>query len=170
MGAPFRILLTKQTTFVRRLLRRPSIDSAIADINNMLAGRALREVTATHIEHVLDTHHLRPLRTEHRQRLERFYRDYLLFCLTDRRLSDDEVADLDHLRSILGLSTSTVDVIHRTVARQVYLRSVAEVLADGTIDEREREFLHKLRDHLAIPEAIAENIEEMKERQRKSRR
>jgi hypothetical protein len=46
---------------------------------------------------------------------------------------------------------------------------VSEVLADGTIDAREREFLAALRDQLGVPELIADNIEEMKARQYRSR-
>lgn len=104
-----------------------------------------------------------------RGELERSYREYMLFCLTDRRLSSEEVADLDHLRMLFRLDARTCEAIQRNVARQVYLRSVSDVLADGTIDAAEREFLHRLQEHLAIPESIADNILEVKEQQYRSR-
>jgi hypothetical protein len=43
------------------------------------------------------------------------------------------------------------------------------VLADGTIDENERDFLRRLQDHLAIPESVAENIVDIKQRQQRVR-
>ena len=61
------------------------------------------------------------------------------------------------LLHFVGLDEEIVDAIHRNVARQVYLRSVNEVLADGTIDAREREFLAMLRAQLGVPDSIASN-------------
>jgi hypothetical protein len=55
--------------------------------------------------------------------------------------------------------------IQRNVTRLVYLKSVSEVLADGTIDEQEREFLRKLQEQLDIPPADAENILAVRQRQ-----
>jgi hypothetical protein len=109
------------------------------------------------------------VRSLFRHELERLYREYLVYCLTDRRLSAEELADLEHLRSLFGLDAETVETVQRNVARQLYLKSVDEVLADGTIDPEEREFLLRQRTNLSIPEAIAENILDVKRRQREAR-
>jgi hypothetical protein len=108
----------------------------------------------------------RDFRTE----LEHLYRDYLLYCFTDHQLSDDELADLAHLESIFQLEPATCDVIHRHVARQLYFKSVSEVLADGTISADERAFLQQLQQQLGLPAALAENISDVRERQVNSAR
>jgi hypothetical protein len=59
-----------------------------------------------------------------------------------------------------------VDTIHRRVAREVYFRTIDEVVDDGTVDERERSFLIQLRAHLSIPDEMAEYMLEMKLRRR----
>jgi hypothetical protein len=164
MPPPFVEKRAVRLTVVERVMRRGSVDAAIVAINNLFAKSGVRTVRATDLDAVFTRY--RVAGADRRARhLERFYREYLLFCFSDRRLSEDELADLDHLRAILGLDSEVVDAIHRNVARQVYLRSVNDVLADGAIDAREREFLATLRDQLGVPEAIADNIEEMKERQ-----
>jgi hypothetical protein len=168
MPYPFVNRKVVRLTVVQRLTRRGSLDAAIVEINNLFARSGVRAVGTADIEEILARNHL-PSKDRHVRHFERFYREYLLFCLTDRRLSDDELADLAHLRSILAINPETVESIHRNIARQVYLRSVAEVLTDGTIDASERAFLARLRDQLGVPTSIAENIEEMKERQYRSR-
>ncbi|MGH7500611.1 MAG: hypothetical protein ACREL7_02525 [Longimicrobiales bacterium] len=168
MPTPFTEKRAIRPTVVQRLLHRASVDGAIVELNNLLARCGVREVRAADIGAIFLRHRVRPTHL-HPRHLERFYREYLLFCLADRRLSDDELADLEHLREILALDALAVDAIHRNVARQVYLRSVAEVLADGSIDVQERAFLSRLREQLGVPESIAENIEVMKERQYRNR-
>ena len=100
---------------------------------------------------------------------ERVYREFLRTCLVDHRLSAEELSDLEHLRSILQLDEARVSLIHRGVAREVYSRSVEEVVADGRVDEEERHFLTELRDRLEIPHPIAENILDVKARQQRAR-
>lgn len=168
MPSPFVEKRAVRLTVVERLMGRGSIDGAIVAINNLFAKSGVRAIHAEDVDAVFDRYRITGPDRRARN-LERFYREYLVFCLADRRLSDQELADLAHLREILRLDAETVDAIHRNVARQIYLRSVGEVLADGTIDAREREFLAALRDQLGVPDVIAENIEDMKERQYKSR-
>ena len=168
MPSPFVEKRAVRLTVVERLMRRGSVDAAVVAINNLFATSGIRAVSTEDVNAVFERFRVAGMDRRARN-VERFYRDYLIFCFADRRLSDEELADLEHLREILCLDADTVDAIHRNVARQVYLRSVSEVLADGAIDAREREFLAALRDQLGVPELIAENIREMKERQYRSR-
>ena len=163
LAGPFTEVQPTLATRVRRLLRRHTVDDAVLLINNRLASAGVRAITVVELERVRRTHRI--AEPEFRSRLEHFYRDYLVHCFEDAHLAEDEIRDLEHLRQTLGLAPETVDVIHRTVMRRVYARSVEQVLADGSIDERERAFLARLREHLALPAEIAENIEEIKERQ-----
>ena len=47
------------------------------------------------------------------------YRRYLAYCLEDRELSEEENADLEHLRSLLHLAMDDVVSVHDEVAREV---------------------------------------------------
>lgn len=158
----------RPTLFQRLLRRQPPGNALVAVLHSFEVAASPADVSSARMEQIAAEYGVDP-RIAFRSDLERMYREYLVHCLVDRRLSEDEVANLDHLRALFGLDANTCDAIHRNVARQIYLKSVAEVLADGTIDEDEREFLARLREQLAIPEAVAENIVDMKRRQYESR-
>lgn len=153
----------------RRLLRRRTPDDAVVEINNLFArAHTVRAITDMQITEVVHRYGIASAVQLPRDR-EHLYRDYLLYCLSDHHLTDEEVADLGHLKNLLRLDDQTVDLVHRRVAREVYSRSVDQVLADATVDADERQFLLRLRVHLSIPDAVAENIEEMKRRQQEAR-
>lgn len=168
-SSPFRQLERRKPTWSQRLFGRKPVQNAFVELLDTLRRAASpREVTADDVARIEAAYGI-DIRAMFRSELVQTYRDYMLFCLTDRRLSDDELADLAHLSKLFGFDAATCEAIHRNVARRVYLRSVNEVLADGTIDASEREFLRRLREHLEIPQSIADNILEVKERQYRSR-
>lgn len=86
------------------------------------------------------------------------YRRYLAYCLDDKVLTDEENADLVHLRSLLHLTRADVAAIHDDVARDVYGKAIEEVLEDLEIDEEEEAFLQRLRDDLHMPEKMADKL------------
>lgn len=165
-ATPFEIKPPTKTSFLQRLRHRKPVENAFVEVNNLLArvGR-VRSVSQDQLEAIARNYDI-DLNARFAGRLEKLYRDYLVFCLSDRRLTDEEVADLAHLQMILGLTSDCVDSIHRRVAREVYFRTIDEVLEDGTVDEQERAFLRQLRTHLSIPDEMAENMLEMKLRRR----
>jgi hypothetical protein len=154
------------------LLRRLHGDPLAAAHDEILSRLArctgVRAVPASEIEAIAQRYAV-PLDGELRMRTITLYRDFLHHCLADRRLSNEELADLEHLRCALRLDDSQIALTHRRVARVIYSRSVNEVLADATIDSEERAFLLSLRAVLGVPETVAENIEHVKVRQRGAR-
>jgi hypothetical protein len=167
--SPFHDIEPLRPTLLQRLLgRKPPANALATLIRRLRAASSPRAVSPSDVDAIGRDHGVN-VRKLFRQELEGLYREYLLHCLTDRRLSTEELADLEHLRSLFGLDAETVETVQRNVARQLYLKSVDEVLADGTIDPEEREFLLRQRTDLSIPEAIAENILDVKRRQRAAR-
>lgn len=88
----------------------------------------------------------------------RLYRRYLEHCFADKELSEQENAELEHLRALLCLSVQDVAPIHDQVAVEVYGEAVEEVLADFQLDDAEAAFLARLREQLSLPETEAERI------------
>jgi flavin-binding protein dodecin len=58
------------------------------------------------------------------------YRRYLAHCLEDKVLTEEENADLEHLRSLLHLDPGDVSAVHDEVAQEVYGKAIAEVLLE----------------------------------------
>jgi hypothetical protein len=166
--APFTERPTR-SRLIGRLLKRPRPADAFIEVNNLFARTAhVRGVTAADIEAIFERHAI-SWDTAPAAARNRIYRDYLYYCLADRHLTADELADLDHIRTLLRLESDAVDLVHRRVTREVYSRTVDVVLADATVDEEERRFLAQLRDNLRIPDHVADNILEVKQRQRSRR-
>jgi flavin-binding protein dodecin len=86
------------------------------------------------------------------------YRRYLAYCLEDKELSEEENADLQHLRFLLHLTMDNVAVVHDEVAREVYGKAIQEVLADLKLDPEEEAFLRRLRGELHLSEQVAAQL------------
>lgn len=168
LSEPFRTGSRRLRAVLKRIRRDPAT-GAFEDILAALSGAAgVREVTSARIRSITMTWRV-DLERDLRGRTIRFYRDFLRHCLEDHKLSNDELEDLAHLRRILRLDPHDVDLAHRRIAREVYSRSVDDLLTDATIDPGERAFLGTLREQLGISRSVADNIEAVRRLQRDAR-
>ena len=141
--------------------------SAIREIENILAeaGR-VSDVSAQQLAAVADANGVdiaKQLCTPRRS----LYRRYLEYCLVDFALSNEESADLAHLRAILHIDEQDAARIHDEVSRTVYGDAVDRVLTDYKLDSEEQEFLQRLRSDLDLPEKLADSL--MDERSKRAR-
>jgi hypothetical protein len=163
-GLPFTQRTAVRRTWLDWLLRRRPPVNALVELVKALNRGSIRDVNPGELARIAQAHAIDFVQDFHAE-LEHLYREYLTFCMQDRHLTDDELANLNHLASLFRLQPAMRATIQRNVTRQVYLKSVSEVLEDGTIDEQERDFLRKLQEQLAIPPADAENILAVRQRQ-----
>jgi hypothetical protein len=170
VAAPF----TLPTTPVRSLLgllRRVRADpetAAVSDLRALLArAPRIRDMPTDAAARIVARRDV-PLASLGEQVLA-IYTEYLRYCLRDHHLTVEELADLGHLRLLLRIDRNDADLVQRRLAREVYSRTVEQVLTDSTIDDGEREFLAKLRAELNLPDSVADNIETMKAKQREAR-
>lgn len=160
MTEPFSMQALRPATFWQRLLGRRPHENAVIETNNLLArADSVRAVAPEEIDWICNAYGM-DLRRDLAGRAERFYREYLLYCLQDHHLSEEEHADLQHLKRILHLAPESVAALHENVARQVYSRSLTTVLDDGRIDPEERAFLDRLQRALGLPERTVQRIED----------
>jgi len=95
------------------------------------------------------------------------YRRYFEYCLVDRALSDEELAELAHLRMLLAIDGPTASAVHAEVGYAVYGTAIDEALQDSRMDGDERGFLQKLSQTLGLDAAAAARaLEEGKVRAR----
>lgn len=163
-GSPFKPRKSVPRTWLDWLLRRRPPVNALAELVKALNRSSLRDVTPGDLARIAREHDV-DFAQDFRTELGYLYREYLTFCLQDRHLTDDELSNLNHLAVLFRIHPPDRAIIQRNVTRQVYLKSVSEVLADGAIDEKEREFLRKLQEQLEIPADDAENILAVRQRQ-----
>ena len=155
MAQPFRTA-TPAAGFDRVLRSKRS--SAIEAIEDLLArGEEVRAVTAAAVRVTCDGCGV-DLQRKYLSDRKHLYRRYLVYCLEDKVLSEEENADLKHLLGILHLSDEDVTPIHEEVAREVYGKAIAEVLEDMKLDPEEETFLRRLRGDLHISEEVAQRL------------
>jgi flavin-binding protein dodecin len=132
----------------------------VAEVEDLLAkaGR-VSELRPDQIKAVAERHGV-DLASCARTQKRNFYRRLLEFCLADHALSDEESADLAHLREVLVLPDDEVATIHDDVARVFYGQAMDQVLADYRLDPEEERFLERLRAELGIGEDVAHRLEE----------
>ena len=162
---PFLSIERERPGLLERMLRRKPATHAFVELNNLFAGAGdPSAISEEDVERICRGYGFDVRRT-FAARCQKLYRDYLSWCLTDRHLSDDELANLAHLAALLRLDATITTAIQHAVTRGIYLRSVEDVLADGETSEAERAFLRRLSEQLRIPSGTADNIYDMRRRQ-----
>lgn len=141
-----------------RLAGKSSRHNAVVDLNNLLSRCAcLLDVHVESVESIASVYKVN-MQKAFSYELQWFYKTYLLHCLQDHKLQICEREELKHLKFLLGLRQAVVNEIHEEVVTSVYNESVKDVIADGEVDEQEREFLKALQEELMLPQDLAERI------------
>lgn len=161
--------ISERPTLLQRLLGRRHPANALRELRRLLADASSPRAVAPESVDALDQRFGLDVRRRFHVEMQGIYRAFVLGCLEDRRFSDAELDEARHLALLLGLSDEVCGLLQRKVAREVYLRSIREVMDDGSVDEQERHFLRELQARLEIPGELAENMEEVRRRQLRSR-
>jgi len=128
-----------------------SIEALLAD-----AGR-VRDVSVQAVDAVCEQQGIDLARRFESDR-KHLYRRYLAHCLEDKELTEDENAELEHLRNLLHLRMNDVASVHDEIAQEVYGKAVEEVLDDLKISPEEDVFLRRLSGELHLTEDVAADL------------
>ena len=148
--------LSSKSLFQRLFNQLPQ-ENAVIELNNLLASKAILSISPKDVEEIEDKYRI-SICKEFKLNLEEFYAVYLNYCLADKVLNEDELAELNHLKHILSLDDKTIDKLHLKIGEAVYKKSFQEAVADGRLTKSEEEFLAKLESTLKIPSELAEKI------------
>lgn len=148
--------LIKPTIFHKIFKVKPKANFLI-EINNLLATKKIIEITLEDIEKLATKYKINPFK-KFKDELKKFYYNYLEYCLNDYKFSNEEINNLKHLKSLLGLSDKEIEEINNQVYRDVYSKGIDEIISDGKIFKEEKNFLENLKNELSLPEEIAQNI------------
>ncbi len=158
MAEPFQRRSAGGEGFFSRLFGGGAKGNTMREVEQLLAqAERVGDVTPERVSQVAATHGV-DLRTQLRKPRRSLYRRFLKHCLTDNALSEQENADLAHLRSILKLQNEDAVQVHDAVARFVYGKAIEQVLEDQRLDRKEEAFLKRLRDDLQIDEPLAQEM------------
>lgn len=97
--------------------------------------------------------------------LVEIYKEYLLYCLDDRKLVPEEIRVLLMLKRFLGLREKVTRDATNEIVTQIYTSELEKVLEDGVVTEEEKSFLEDLRENLFITQDTAEALYQTKAKQ-----
>lgn len=147
----------KAPNFLHRWLGLTVKRNVVAEVNNLLATRPVREVSADDVQRLATAYKVDPHR-KFATELKALYQQQLRHCLIDRRISEEEFRELQHLKQILAISDREISRIHEEVLGEVYQGEVEKVMTDGRVSEEEKRFLRKLEEEIRLPKVYAERI------------
>jgi len=131
--------------------------NAIVKLNNLLASKAVLDVTIKDVQSIVFEYRVN-LKRNFPDEIRNFYLTYFEHCLDDKFLSDDEVKELLHLKRILTLNDKDVEIIHNQVAGKIYKKAVDEALEDNLLEPEEKAFLESLQKDLRLKPTVANKI------------
>jgi flavin-binding protein dodecin len=156
MAEPFQTSDADDAGLIGRVFGSRARGAASRDIEALLeAAERVTDVSADQVRTVGSGHAV-DVRRHLRAPCLGMYRRYLEHCFVDRKLTDDEVEDLAHLRTILCLEDSACVPLHDEVAVALYGAAVDEALEDHRLEPEEQEFLSNLRANLRLEEDTAD--------------
>ena len=155
---PFLIVPLKNQSFFQKLIKRHPQENAFIEVNNLLSQtKDIKDISIEEIENIAFRYKVK-IHKKFKTEFQGLYRRFLKYCFDDKILTDDEIEYLAHLKLLFNLNDKTIDQIHEDVYLEVFNESVDEVIKDGKLDQREREFLEKLQTQLKLPDEVVRNI------------
>jgi len=145
------------TSFFQKLFKQIPQENAVIEVNNLLATKPIKAISQSEIKEIERKYEMNLLR-EFKLNLEEFYAVYLNYCLADRILNEQELEELSHLKTILGLDEKTINELHTRLGKIIYKQSFQEAIADGRLSKEEEDFLDKLENTLKLPKELANKI------------
>ena len=146
-----------EQSLMQRLLKQQPEDNAILEVNNLLATTDIQNISESDVKSISRRYKVN-LVNQFSLNLEEFYAVLLNYTLNDKHLSEDEVNDLEHLKTIFQLDAKNISQIHLNIGKDIYQTSFEEAIADGILTREEVSFLENLEATLQLPKEIADKI------------
>lgn len=153
----FKTATLTERSFLQKLFNQQPLENAVKEVNNLLASKPILQTSPVDIEEIERKYKVN-IEEEFKLNTEEFYAVYLNYRLNDKSLSDDEINELKHLKTILRLNDKSIENLHSRIGEIIYKQSFEEVISDGRLTEKEETFLNKLENELRLPKELAKKI------------
>jgi len=142
---------------MQKLLKKQIPENLIIEINNLLADKPILEVSHSDFKAICQKFDAVTIAKSQR-RFMGYYHLYLQECLEDKKLTDQEIAELARLRLLLGLSDRVIKEIHSSVIDRLFSKEVGRSYSDGNMNDEEQIFLNQLSQNLLLSKDRTDEI------------
>ncbi len=115
----FKTTNLSQRSFFQKIFKQYPQENAVIEINNLFASKPLFQISKDNIASIENKYRINLLK-EFGLNMEEFYAVYLNYCLKDKTLGAEELAELKHLKFVLNLNDRTIDKLHSKIGEIVY--------------------------------------------------
>ena len=155
MGA-FVVRQLSKPGVLRRLLGGKQKENCFIEIENRCATTSLKDLTAADVEHLLSEYEIpRDAATPH---LMALYETALREAVRDLQLSEQDAADLKHLRYVFGLDEVAAQDAETQVLRSIYRDQLKKALDDRHLSAAEKQSLENLGRNFGLTDAIIDAV------------
>lgn len=144
-------------SFLQRIFNKQPKANAIIEINNTLSNNNLFDVNIDNIQTIAEKYKVN-INKKFKKEMIQLYSSYLEHCLIDRNLSENEIKELKHLKSLLNLNDIETKNVYDEITNKIYKEEIDKAIADGRLDEKEKAFLNNIEINLQLPKDLATKI------------
>jgi len=159
MKALFTPETLEEPNWLQRLFHILPKQNARIELNNLLASKPLMEITPEDVAEIAGRYKV-DLYKECKEHLNCMYAIALTEALKDHEITDEELWELSHLKSLLYLKDADIEDLHHTIAGDLYKKHLEKALSDRRYSPEEQQTLEALRNSLKLSEPLAAKISE----------
>lgn len=149
----------KKPSFFQKLFGLPLKENFVVELNNLLKNneRNYTNISETDISELMLKYKVKNLKTKI-EVINSYFAKILKDFLSDDKLTEDELNQINHIRRLFGMSEQyVVDAIEKAT-EEIFTSKVNQTIANGIIGEDDEKFLEETRKNLNISKEKADSI------------
>lgn len=149
----------KKPSFFQKLFGLPLKENFVVELNNLLKNneRNYTNISETDISELMLKYKVKNLKTKI-EVINSYFAKILKDFLSDDKLTEDELNQINHIRRLFGMSEQyVVDAIEKAT-EEIFTSKVNQTIANGIISEDDEKFLEEIRKNLNISKEKADSI------------
>ncbi|MFM7729421.1 MAG: hypothetical protein ACKO6L_00090 [Flavobacteriales bacterium] len=144
-------------SFWQSLLGGNPSENAATEINNLLAEKAILDITMEDIARIEEKYDVDISKSMGQETLA-WFKQYLEFCLRDKFISDTEEKEIRHLGYVLHIPAEALTAIYNEMAGAIYNASTSSALEDVVISDEEVQWIEQLQKNIRLEDEIADEL------------
>ncbi len=155
----FQFKENKKQNFIDKILKKTPKENAIIEINNLFVKNEdnLTAVKLEDINLIADKYKVNINNKFKNLRIDLF-RQYIIHCLQDLKIDEEEITTFQHLKKILYLTDLEIKQVIDFETKNIYHQHVKESVSNGILTDDEKTTLQKLKKNLLISDEDSENM------------
>lgn len=155
---PFKEIFLKERSFFQVLFKKYPRSNFIIEVNNVFCKfNSFDKELKNEIDALRFKYKIKPTKSLTEQ-LAALYEQLLTHYFIDKQLSKEELDNLSIAQEILDIPNSIVKSIYEKVSRNIYKKTVDDIISDGKVTDEEKSFLKDLGSQLKLSEEVMKNI------------